>query len=118
MSTAIANGHPVPASCPECGGPMWRLPGDLSRFRCHTGHAYTARHLARGLEEAEERSLWAALRVMEERVHMLLHMAGKNGDRGLELSRKRYQEQARDAADHVRQIRRLLGAEPPETGDE
>jgi two-component system, chemotaxis family, protein-glutamate methylesterase/glutaminase len=110
---AIENGEPVPASCPECGGPMWRLPGALARFRCHTGHAYTARHLVRGLEEAEERSLWAALRVMEERVRMLTHMARKNGDRGLNRSGRRYQDQAREAAEHVRQIRRLLGAEAP-----
>ena len=35
-------GEPSPYSCPECGGVLWELKnGELMRFRCRVGHAYT-----------------------------------------------------------------------------
>jgi len=39
-------GAPSAFSCPACGGVLWELEdengGDLLRFRCRVGHAYTA----------------------------------------------------------------------------
>src|SRR3546814_7378531 len=36
-------GEQVPFNCPGCGGVLWKIGNHKSlRYRCHTGHAYTA----------------------------------------------------------------------------
>ena len=59
-------------SCPECHGPVWKIhDGKLQRYRCHVGHAYSARSMAEGLIEAQETHLWQALRLMKERASLI-----------------------------------------------
>jgi len=108
IATAVELGELVPASCPDCGGPMWEIDEAVPRFRCHTGHAYTARHLAAGLQEAEEQSLWVALRVMEERVRMLRRLAKQDSRRGHKLAAESFEQKAAEADEHVRRLRSLL----------
>jgi two-component system chemotaxis response regulator CheB len=110
INTADQLGRQVPASCPECGGPLWEVDGEMPRFRCHTGHAFTGRHLAAGLQEAEETSLWAALRVMEERARMLRRLAKKDEDRGYRLDHESFAAKAKEAEQHVNQLRNFLSA--------
>jgi two-component system chemotaxis response regulator CheB len=58
-------------ACPECGGVLWEIEqGDLLRFRCRVGHAYTADHLQAAQRQAVEGALWAALRALEESLSM------------------------------------------------
>jgi two-component system chemotaxis response regulator CheB len=39
-------------TCPDCGGIMWEIKdGDLSRYRCHIGHAYTQETITAGVDE-------------------------------------------------------------------
>lgn len=109
IEAALQLGRMVPASCPECGGPLWEVDGKLPRFRCHTGHAFTARHLAAGLEEAEEQSLWVALRVMEERARMLKRLAKKDAERGHSQAQRVFSDKAREAEEHVERLKGLLG---------
>ncbi len=70
-------GKPSGYTCPECGGALWQLDGAApARFRCHTGHAFTARVLAHMQEEAVEAALWSALRALQEQQRLeqeLLH---------------------------------------------
>jgi two-component system chemotaxis response regulator CheB len=62
-------------SCPECHGPIWKMKdGTLQRYRCHVGHAYTARAMLAGQLEAQETHLWQALRLMKERVSLIEEM--------------------------------------------
>jgi two-component system, chemotaxis family, protein-glutamate methylesterase/glutaminase len=63
-------------ACPECHGVLLQLKreGPL-RFRCHTGHAYTAAALMAEVDEAIEVSLATTLRAIEERVLLLQHVA-------------------------------------------
>jgi len=112
IDTAIKLGRPIPASCPECGGPLWEIDGEIPRFRCHTGHAFTARHLVSGLQEAEETALWAALRVMEERVRMLQRLAMEDEKRGNRLSHGAFTAKAAESEQHVKQLRNLLNSRP------
>ncbi|MDO9257186.1 MAG: hypothetical protein Q7U54_16825 [Bacteroidales bacterium] len=59
-------------TCPECHGALVRLfEGNLIRFRCHTGYAYTASALFSGITETVEDVLWQAMRGMEEAVLLL-----------------------------------------------
>ncbi|MEM5404134.1 chemotaxis protein CheB [Paraburkholderia unamae] len=66
-------GTPSTFTCPECNGTLWRLDySRLLRYRCHTGHAYTAASLNRGRSRDVERALRDALRALRERESMSL----------------------------------------------
>jgi two-component system chemotaxis response regulator CheB len=61
-------GHRSVLACPDCGGVMWEIDeGDLSRFRCHVGHTYTAELMSLALDENLRRALASAVRALEER---------------------------------------------------
>lgn len=97
-------------SCPACGGVLWEIEdGDLLRFRCRVGHAYTAE---RTLEEegvSVEQALWTALRALRERAQLSERLASRLEERGAPKSRARFEEYARDAREQAELIRRLLG---------
>jgi two-component system, chemotaxis family, protein-glutamate methylesterase/glutaminase len=55
-------------ACPDCGGVMWEIDeGDVSRFRCHVGHTYTAEVMSLALDDNLRRALASAVRALEER---------------------------------------------------
>jgi two-component system chemotaxis response regulator CheB len=63
----MSYGELTPFTCPECHGALARLvEGRLIRFRCHTGHAYTASALLADLSQSVEEMLWQGMRGMEE----------------------------------------------------
>ncbi len=75
-----AIGTPAPLTCPDCGGNLWSVnAGNVLRFRCHTGHAYTADALLSASETKLEETMWVALRMMEERKNLLSAMATRGG---------------------------------------
>jgi two-component system, chemotaxis family, protein-glutamate methylesterase/glutaminase len=45
------------------------------RYRCHTGHAYSALSLGQSQKESTEQSLWATIRGLREREMLLRRMA-------------------------------------------
>lgn len=99
----------VPLSCPECGGPLHTAGNNpMDRYRCEVGHSYTATSLLEDQSEAVERALWAAARILEERVALLKRMAADSGLRGHHRSAANYTDRAWEAGDHARVIRRLL----------
>lgn len=56
-------GELSPFTCPECNGVLVRLvEGKFIRFRCHTGHAYTASSLLADVTKSVEEKLWQAMR--------------------------------------------------------
>ncbi len=64
-------GQPSEFACPECGGVLWEIrQGNLLRFRCRVGHAYTADHLEAAQRHAVESALWAGLRALEENLSL------------------------------------------------
>ncbi|MFC7669804.1 chemotaxis protein CheB [Hymenobacter humi] len=69
-------GNMVPITCPDCGGNLWEMEhGSVLRYRCHTGHSYTAEVLLHDSQHGLEETLWVALRMMEERKNLLSSMA-------------------------------------------
>ena len=63
-------------TCPECHGVLLQLKeGGRERFRCHTGHAFSADGLLASLTESIEESLWNAIRSVEESVILMRHIA-------------------------------------------
>lgn len=64
-----------PYTCPECHGVLTMLrEGSLARFRCHTGHAYSADTLLAAVTETIEDNLYNTLRSMDEAVILLNHL--------------------------------------------
>jgi two-component system chemotaxis response regulator CheB len=71
-------GDLTPFTCPECHGVLVRLiEGKFIRFRCHTGHAYTASSLLADLSKSVEETLWQAMRGLEETT-LLLKQIGEH----------------------------------------
>lgn len=68
-------GELSPFACPECHGVLSRLvEGKIVRYRCHTGHAFTADSLLASITENIEDSLWTAIRGVDESIMLLNHM--------------------------------------------
>ena len=85
MSDLSTIGSVSNLTCPECGGALWELADDRPlRYRCHTGHAYTALSLDDAQAGAVDHGLAATLRALREREFLLLRLASVNdaaGDR-------------------------------------
>lgn len=65
-------GEPSSLTCPECHGALVQLnEGKLVRYRCHTGHAFTASFLLSEVSKSVEDSLWNAVRALEEAITLL-----------------------------------------------
>lgn len=68
-------GSPTPYTCPDCHGVLLALhDGEQVRFRCHTGHAFSADSLLAALTATTEDHLWNALRSLDENVLLLNHL--------------------------------------------
>ncbi|HKX29833.1 MAG TPA: chemotaxis protein CheB [Blastocatellia bacterium] len=69
-------GTPSRFTCPECHGVLLQLnEGRFLRFRCHTGHAYSAASLMEDSEEVVEEALWTSIRTLDERPLLLQQLA-------------------------------------------
>ncbi len=68
-------GELSPYACPECHGVLSKLKnGNITRFRCHTGHSYSADALMAAITERIEDSLYNAIRGMDESIMLLNHI--------------------------------------------
>jgi two-component system, chemotaxis family, protein-glutamate methylesterase/glutaminase len=93
-------------TCPECHGVLLQLKeGGILRFRCHTGHAYSAGTLLEEGQKMAEDSLWGAIRSLEERILMLRQFAEhlKSNNRDVDAALLEEIEKAEMKADLVRQ---------------
>ena len=103
----LALGSPSMLSCPECHGVLLQIKsGNLSRFRCHTGHAYSIQSLAADINEGIEDALWSAIRAIEELVLLMQQLAEHAHDSGAGASAEKLLDSAhfaRQRAELVRQ---------------
>ena len=97
-------GDLVPYNCPYCGGTLWEMKGSgSSRFRCHTGHSFTAASLVTSQTEKIEETLWIALRMFEERKNLLnSQLASARSGKAATA------ERIREADSHIERIRAIL----------
>jgi two-component system chemotaxis response regulator CheB len=102
-------GHPSAFSCPDCGGVLWELEGeDLLRFRCRTGHSYTANALAEEHDDHGEKALWAAFRTLEEQAHFARRMAARARRAGHGHMAERFLTRAEEAAANAATVRQMI----------
>jgi two-component system chemotaxis response regulator CheB len=98
-------GRPVPLTCPDCGGSLWEVThGNVLRYRCHTGHAFTANSLLQDSQHNLEETLWVALRMMEERKNLLTSMAAHGSD----IYAVQQAERIEELKKHVNRLREFL----------
>ncbi len=100
-------GEQVPFNCPDCGGVLWEMAeGEMRRFRCHTGHAFTDSVLLAQQTVKIEETLWVALRMFEERQNLLVTMSKNKGKKPSSSISQR----ANDSQVHIERIRAMLKA--------
>ena len=109
-------GKPSGFGCPDCGGSLWEIQeGELIRFRCRVGHAWTANSLLAGQSEGVETALWTAFRALEERAALCNRIAERLRQRGSDARPRGSAEQAGERGDGPRSCGRCW-SEP--TGDQ
>ena len=93
-------------TCPNCGGVLWELDkADVQRYRCHTGHSFTATTLLTRQSEKIEETLWISLRMFEECKNLLSNLARKDTR---QKGQRTYAERAKEADVHIERIRNML----------
>jgi len=96
-------------SCPECAGPLYEIhDGELIRFRCRVGHAYTTESMLEEKSEVLEGALYMALNTLEESAAMVERLATRSHENGQKLAAARFEERAREAKRRAWVIRRIL----------
>ncbi|MEX0707627.1 MAG: chemotaxis protein CheB [Woeseia sp.] len=107
LPSVEALGKQVPFNCPDCGGVLWEMEqGEIRRYRCHTGHAFTDSVLLAQQTVKIEETLWVALRMFEERQNLLVTMSKNAGKKPSESVSQR----AKDSQVHIERIRAMLKA--------
>ncbi|MBC3788361.1 chemotaxis protein CheB [Spirosoma utsteinense] len=96
-------------TCPECHGSLVSIQeGGLVRYRCHTGHAFTAGSLLSGVNHTIEESLWNAIRALEELIMILNKLGQVQQDKGDLASAQSYFDRAAKVQERVDKIRPLV----------
>ncbi len=115
LSSVNELGDQVPFNCPGCGGVLWKVGNDSSlRFRCHTGHAYTAAFILAEQTSKSEETKWTARRMFEERQNRLKEKA--RGERG--VGSQSALERAQMSQVHIDRIRAILKTTDSDSGDD
>jgi two-component system chemotaxis response regulator CheB len=104
--------HPgvlAPFGCPDCGGTLWELrDGQLVRFRCRVGHAWTSEALLSSQSETLDAALWTALRALEESAALSQQLADRSRRRGNSRLAERFADNAQLATRRAETIRDVL----------
>lgn len=96
-------------TCPDCHGTLWELrDGELVRYRCHVGHAFSSDSLEAEQSEALESALWSALRALEEKMALTRRMARRARERNNPLAANSFEIKARVAEQHAQMLRDIL----------
>jgi two-component system chemotaxis response regulator CheB len=98
-------------TCPECSGVLREVrDGDVLRFRCRVGHAYTSQTMQEAQGEAIERALWTAVRQLEERALLMRKLADAASKRGHDQVAITFDDRSTALATEVAVLRDLIGA--------
>jgi two-component system chemotaxis response regulator CheB len=109
MDSAPRLGHISAFTCPECKGPLWELhDGELLRFRCRQGHAFTGETMMAEQTDAVEDSLWRALNILQESAQMSERMAAESHQRSRHYAATHFETMAREKWERADVLRRVL----------
>ena len=95
--TVLGLGELSQFTCPECRGALVRIKeGGMLRFRCHTGHGFSADALLEGLMETVSGLIWQTTRGFQEASMLLEHMGQHLRENGEVATAKRFLAKARE----------------------
>ena len=98
-----------PFTCPECHGALWEIPeGDMLRYRCHVGHAFTADTVLSALNGEVDTMLETLLRSHEERAALAHLMAERERGRNRNSLAGQLEGRAREYEEDAEVIRRMV----------
>jgi two-component system chemotaxis response regulator CheB len=102
----MSYGELSPFTCPECHGVLSRLRnGNIIRYRCHTGHAYSVDALMAALSETIEESLYGAIRAMDESIMLLNHIGDHHAEANQPKLAALYFKKAREVGERSQPVR-------------
>lgn len=102
-------GTPSPFTCPDCGGVLWELrEGNLLRYRCHLGHAYSPESMLLEQANGVEAALWSAMRALEEKAALARRMAVRAQEQNRFQSWEQFIKQAEEAENHAAVLRKVI----------
>lgn len=102
-----ANSGGMVFTCPECNGPLFEVNDKkILRFRCITGHQYTAENLLIHQNEVFEAAMFAALRILQERANMLERMYEETKVKG--KGSRELKNRAEESRKHAASIREII----------
>lgn len=103
------HGDLTPYTCPECHGVLSALTeGDRIRFRCHTGHAFSADTLLAAISESIEEALWNAIRNIQESTLLLNHIGDHFAEANQAKVAAMYFKKAKDAGKRGDMVRKAV----------
>ncbi|HEU5369993.1 MAG TPA: hypothetical protein VFU69_16080, partial [Ktedonobacterales bacterium] len=82
--------------------------GELLRFRCRQGHAFTGESMMAEQTEAVEEALWTALNILQESAQMSARMAAEAQQRNRHHAATHFETMAREKMQRVDTLRRVL----------
>lgn len=107
-------GAPSPFTCPECHGVLLSLKdGEQRRYRCHTGHAFSADSLLAAVTSGSEDQLWSAQRSLEESQLLLTHLGDHFAEANQPTLAALYYQHANAVTTQVELVRQALGLHAP-----
>ena len=102
-------GSPSAYSCPECGGVLWEThDGELTRFRCRTGHAFSPDSALAEQSEKIEQALWVALKTLDENASLSRRMAKQALQNGHAWLAERLNTRVQEAEQRAILLRQVL----------
>lgn len=96
-------------TCPECHGPLWEIEdGDMLRYRCHTGHAFTADAILEAQSAEADAILWSLLRSHQQRAEFARRMAEREAMKDRSQLAAQMRERAKEYDADAKLIERIL----------
>jgi two-component system chemotaxis response regulator CheB len=109
MSVEQQRGMPSPFSCPECGGALWEVAdGNMLRYRCHIGHAYTADAMLHAEAAEIDQLLSRLLRSHRDRAELARRMARQESASRHGQLADQLRIRAREYEENAEMIQKLL----------
>lgn len=93
-------------TCPECAGVIWKIDGGALRYRCHTGHAFSALSLEDAQRRESEEALWSVIRGLQERISLAYAVLATGTQETAEELKARI-SRLKSAEETVRQLLKL-----------